>query len=370
MRITQVEAVPFCIPYGKRLSWATGSADGADHVLVILRTSEGITGCAEAIPRPTIYGESQASIVHAINTWFAPLLMGAHPFSAGAIEREMNKIYGNFTAKAAINMALFDIQAKSCGQPLYRYLGGEYPDGGLKLTWMVHLDEPSRMVAQVQEKFAEGYRCFKLKGGIDPAGDVRLVQMIREAVGAEAELYVDANQGYTVTDAGQILDQLFELGVRIVEEPLPVRQINRRQLQQKFARRSNICVLGDDSVYTPADVLRELEQGTIDMVSLKPARSGVSDSRKIVAIADLYGAPVLIGTQGESAIGTLHAAHIAAGLNVLKHPAELAFFTVLHEQLVTELPQVRQGKLHIPRHLPGSGIEIDDRQLSRFRVDR
>jgi len=371
MKITKVEAIPFRIPYGKLLSWATGSADAAEHVLVRIHTDEGIVGLAESIPRPTIYGESQVSVCHAVLNWFAPILEGASPFDINRIHREMSQYFANHTAKAAIDMALYDIQAKAAGLPLCRFLGGEYSESGIPVTWMVHLDDLGSMVRQVQEKFEQGYRSFKLKGGTDAAKDVLLVRTIRRELGEEPLLYIDANQGYSPPEAAYVAKQCLEFGVTILEEPIRKELYAARKdfKQRQLNGCGEIQVLGDDSVYTPFDVMRELQERTIDLISLKTARTGVTDSRKIAAIAEQFGAGLLIGTQGDSAIGTMLSAQIAMGLGVLKYPAELSFFTILPGDLLEHPPVVRDGRLVIPC-LPGSGVELNDRAFARYRQDR
>ena len=366
MKITKVEVIPFNIPYGKTLKWATGEADAADHVLVIIHTNEGIKGYAEAIPRPTIYGESQVSIVKAINDWFEPILLNKNPYSIHSIQLEINKYPGNNTAKGAIDMALVDIQARKAAQPLYQYLGGE--QRAIPLTWMVNLDTPGKMIEQVIEKYEQGYKRFKVKGGIDPVQDVQLVKNIRDALGDRVFLYIDANQGYSLSSSGKVVKELSEYGVYLIEEPLPKDVYVRKFSKNRFTNASpDVCILGDESVFTAQDVLRELKSDTIDLVSLKPARTGVTESKEIMTLVKLFGIDALIGTQGETAIGTLLSAHIALGLNVVNYPAELSFFTIFKDTLVAELPEIKNGELHLSNSI-GSGIEIDEDRLTFYKL--
>ncbi|EKN63450.1 enolase C-terminal domain-like protein [Schinkia azotoformans] len=366
MKIIEVEAIPFKIPYGKTLKWATGQADAADHVLIIIHTDEGIKGYAEAIPRPTIYGESQISIIKAIKDWFEPILLNKSPFSIHSIQLEINKFPGNFTAKGAIDMALYDIQARKAEQPLYHYLGGEYRS--ILLTWMVNLDTPEKMVDQVVEKYEQGFKSFKLKGGIDPVKDVEMVKIIRKNLGEKVFLYIDANQGYSLSAAGKIIRELNEYGISIIEEPLSSNAYVRNFSKNRFLSASpEVSILGDESVFSAKDVLRELQADTIDMVSLKPARTGVTESRKVMTLIQLFGIDVLIGTQGETAIGTMQSAHIALGLNVVNYPAELSFFTIFKESIVLDLPKVKDGHLYLNESI-GSGIEIDEDKLTFYRL--
>lgn len=366
MKIINVEAIPFNIPYGKILKWATGQAEAADHVLIIIHTDEGIKGYAEAIPRPTIYGESQVSIVKAIMDWFEPILLYKNPYSVNSIQLEMGKYPGNQTAKAAIDMALIDIQARKASQPMYKFLGGE--KRSIPLTWMVNLDTPIKMIDQVVEKYDQGYKNFKIKGGIDPSKEVELVKNIRNELGEKIFLYIDANQGYSISTASKVVRELTEYNVSLIEEPISKHAYVRKFSKNRLLSASpDVCILGDESVFSPEDVLRELNSDIIDLVSIKPARTGVTDSKKIMTLVNLFGVDALIGTQGETAIGTMLSAHIALGLNVMNYPAELSFFTIFKETLVTELPEVKNGELFLNDAI-GSGIKIDEDKLKFYRV--
>src|SRR5512139_3929633 len=123
MKISTVEAIPFRIPFRKVTKWATGSQDAAEHILVRITTDEGMTGIAEAPPRPTIYGESLQSIKSAIDGWFGPMIRGMNPFEIERVWDKLNTIIWNPTAKAAIDMALYDIMGKALGVPCYQMFG-------------------------------------------------------------------------------------------------------------------------------------------------------------------------------------------------------------------------------------------------------
>lgn len=109
MKIVRVEAIPFAIPYRKPLKFASGEVHSADHVLVRVHTDEGLTGTAEAPPRPYTYGETQESIVAVIDRIFAPQIMGLTALEREAVHEKLDRTIGNPTAKAAIDMALWDI---------------------------------------------------------------------------------------------------------------------------------------------------------------------------------------------------------------------------------------------------------------------
>ena len=124
MRVTSVESIPFRIPFTEKKIWARGALDAAEHVLVRIRTDNGLTGIAEAPPRPTIYGESLRSIIAAIEDWFGPAVLGIDPFETEKVLERFERWVGNPTARAAVEMALTDIKAQAAGVPVYKLLGG------------------------------------------------------------------------------------------------------------------------------------------------------------------------------------------------------------------------------------------------------
>lgn len=364
MRISRIEVIPVNIPYHHPVRWATGYADAADHVVVRVETDAGLIGTAEAVPRPSIYGESQVAAVYALTEWIAPLLAGEDPFALERIWTKLNQIAYNHTVKGAIDLALHDIAAQAAGVPLWRYLGG-WTDR-VQVTWMVHLKSPAEVAEEVQTQADRGFHFFKLKGGIDPQADVEMVRLIRQRLGDQVSLYVDANQGYTLPQALQTCRALAELGVLFIEEPLPVGNLPARR---QLAGANLLPVLGDDSCFTPTDVARELAAGTVQILSIKPPRTGAYLSRRIAALCEAHGAPCLIGTQGEAMLGTLASAHVGAGSAQFKYPGEFGLFTLLTDDLLAEPLRIENGWIHLPDR-PGIGAVLDPEKVAHYRVDR
>ena len=148
MKITQVEAIPFAIPYVKPLKFASGEVHTAEHVLVRVHTDDGVTGVAEAPPRPFTYGETQASIIAVIQQLFAPQVVGRTLPEREAIGARVARTVGNPTAKAAIDMAIWDALGRTLGLPVSDLLGG-YTDR-MRVSHMLGFDDPAKMVAEAE----------------------------------------------------------------------------------------------------------------------------------------------------------------------------------------------------------------------------
>jgi len=365
MKISKVEAIPFRIPLKKKTEWARGSMDSAEHVLVKVYTDKGIIGVAEAPPRPTIYGESIASIKFSIDHWFAPAVIGMDPFELEKIWDKFDMIAANNTAKASIDIAIYDILGKVLSIPCYKLFG--YWTNRIRMSWCVNLNPIKEMVKEAQEMMMNyGFKTFKLKIGIDPNKDIEMVRTIRKELGDGVSIYVDVNQGYDPYTAIKVLRKMMEYDIDLIEEPcLIADKKGRRLVSQKI----DIPLMGDESCITPADVMREIELDSLRVVSIKTARTGFSLSRKIVALCEQAGIMNLHGLQGDSGTGSVASAHFCAGFKNTSfyYPSEASFFILLVDDFLKDPITIKDGWLELADK-PGLGIEIDDQKFSKFKL--
>ncbi|MFE7421986.1 mandelate racemase/muconate lactonizing enzyme family protein [Rhodococcus sp. NPDC057529] len=339
----------------------------AEHVLVRVHTDDGLVGQAEAPARPMFYGESLASIVAAINDWFAPVIVGKDPFAVQSIRRHLDRVVANNTAKGAIDMALHDLRGKAVGLPVRMLLGGSAEP--LRVTHMLGLGDPAAVADEAADAQATyGASSFKVKVGHREDSDLDCVTRVRGAVGEDATIYVDANQAYEPEDAIRILARMRDVAaISWVEEPTPAADFLGRR---RVANALPIPILGDESCPTVGDVAREVVGGAARYISIKVARTGFTASADIVALVTALGGRVLIGSQGDSGIGALCGLAFGSALPAAAAlPAELSYFHRLSDDLLCTPPQITGGYLH-PGDAPGIGIEIDDDKLDFYRVDK
>jgi L-alanine-DL-glutamate epimerase-like enolase superfamily enzyme len=282
-----------------------------------------------------------------------------------AIEKvwaELDLIQGNNTAKGSVDIALHDALAKHLGLPLYQMLGGWVDRIGL--TWIVGLASIEQMLEDAMTASAKGFKSFKIKIGDSTEKDVEVIRLIREALGNDVLLYVDANQAYTPTEAMRALPRMMEYGVEIVEDPIPHWHTESRL---KLARMLPVPLLGDESVVSPMDIKREIDTGALGMINIKTARSGFYQSRKIIHLAEQAGYRCLIGTLLETDIGALASAHFGAAFRAFTYPAELTYHLKMQDHLLDSPLNIQDGSLILPT-APGLGIELDEEKLERYRV--
>jgi L-alanine-DL-glutamate epimerase-like enolase superfamily enzyme len=364
VRITAVEAIPFAVPYRREPKFASGWISRADNVLVRVHTDAGLVGQAEAQPRPYTYGETQASIVGAVSGSLNASLSGVDPLRVELVAERCAGVAGNYVARGAVDLAVWDLVGQILKTPCHTLLGGFADD--VAAAHMVSFDEPAAMAEEALEVNQRlGVTTFKVKVGRAPALDVAAVRAIRDAL-PEADLYVDANRGWSYDDAVRAGDELADLGVRAIEEPISVED---RAGRLRLADRWRVPLAGDESCISLAHVDRALEEGAVRVVSIKTARTGFTESRRILDLCLARNVPVVVGSQYEGAIGALATVAFAAAFAATAgQPAEITNFLDLGDDLVVAGPEIRDGRAAVPE-APGLGVDVDEERLQRYRVD-
>lgn len=367
MKIAAIETIPYAIPYAHPLAFASGSVSTADHVIVRVTTTDGVVGIADAPPRPYTYGEAQVSIAHTIDTLFAPAIIGTSIFDREKIHAVLRRTIHNQVAKGALDIAIWDAIGKTLGQPEHHLLGG-FTDS-LRVSHMLGF-RPAQELVDEGRRFGEEYgiTTFKVKVGRRPlALDIEAIRALREGLGDDVELYLDANRGWTANEAAEVLRQTADCGLTLLEEPCDAKEaMSRRRLVDQ----SPIPIVGDESVPTAGDVSRELLSGGCNAICIKTARSGFTEATEILGLCTGLGVDVTMGNQIDTQIGSLAtvtfgAAHEASS----RRAGELSNFLDIADDLLAEPLQIRDGRIAV-RDVPGVGAEIDADKLDHYRSDR
>ena len=364
MKIAAIECIPFNLPLRHPVRFAGGRLDVSEHVLVRVSTSDGLTGIAEAPSRPFFYGESQASMVEAVRKWFGPLLIGTDPLAIERAWAGLSTVENNHTIKGALDIALHDIAGQALGVPCHRLLGGW--DTTARVTYICGYGPPDAMAEEaLRIRERHGIDSFKLKVGIDPRQDVLMLTTLRRAL-PDATLYVDGNSGLAPADAVRVLEVGYEVGLVWAEEPV---HRDDRAGRALVARHSRVRIMGDESCRTPQEVVREIDDGFVQVVAIKTARSGFRQGRDIVAQCEARRIPNVVASQGDSTLGIMSALHFTvAHRATAANPAELAFHLNTEADILAESVPVRDGRLVAPDR-PGLGVSVDPGKLARYRVN-
>jgi L-alanine-DL-glutamate epimerase-like enolase superfamily enzyme len=362
--IESVEAIPIGIPLKRPLRWgAAGRIERLEHVLVRIRTRDGIVGWGEAAPRPMIYGESLSSVMHALTQWFGPAIKGMDCTAPETIVASMDTVAGNPSAKSAIELAVYDAAARTAGMPLRRYLGGWSNE--VQVGYMLSIGVLHDVVAEaLAVKRETGINGFKIKAGLNPDEDVQLIKTLRHELGPDAVLYPDFNEQYTLHSAIRAINEMAQYGIAWVEEPIPVAQHEQRLA---LARALAVPILVDDSATTLPAAARQLASGIAGVLCIKVARTGIRQSQRILACGAAFGVKSLVGSQGLTDLGTCHSAEFAAAYRDVTGPADLGNFIKQSDFVLDNSLAIKDGKLRLSG-LSGIGVDVSDAALLRLRI--
>jgi L-alanine-DL-glutamate epimerase-like enolase superfamily enzyme len=359
MRIERVEVfhveIPFRVPF---VVWR-GELPGKEHVLVRVTTDDGLQGWGEAAPFLYYSPETAMDIAWFIEHVLTAEVIGRDPRDVRAIYDSFGMLDGHHFAKGAIECALWDILAQAAALPLYRLLGGPVREA-VPLTTVLHVDEPAHMAEEALRLVERGFHSLKMKIGFGAERDVAMISAVREAVGNEVKIRVDAEEHYTVKEALAICRQLEWFNLELISQPVA------RTDWEGMARLRDAVpmpLLADEGIHAPHDVLTCIDHGSADMVNIKVLKcGGLIPSVEMAAICAAAHLPVMLGSMIEAGIGTLFSAHVAMALPGV-FSTELCGPLLLADDLLEEPVVVRDGAIHLSDR-PGLGTRIDADRLA------
>ncbi|MFO0890500.1 MAG: enolase C-terminal domain-like protein [Isosphaeraceae bacterium] len=372
MRIKQIEAIPVRVPLSAGMTTRTahGEHHTSDYVIVKVHTDEGLVGLGEATVSALWSGETSKSTVAAIHDLIAPALAGKDPTRITAARKEMDFLIKlNPFTKAAVEMALWDLSGKAAGVPVHQLLGGKLHDT-IPTKMMIGAFDVARARGLARRFLDWGIRCLKVKVGLDLAGDLARVRAVREEAGPNVKLTIDANCGWNATTARLALEQLRPLNLLVAEQPIAPGD------NAAIAALRTLCgipIMADESVFTVVDALNVLKAHAADVISIYPGKNGgIAASIEIAHLAQAAGVPCHVGSNLELGIGSAAMLHLAAAVPAIDsntYPADILGPHYHESDLLTQPLHLDPDGARVPDG-PGLGVELDEQQLARFRVDR
>lgn len=320
MKIVGITTEIITIPLIKTFKTALRTIDTVENVVVTIKTDTGEKGYGSAAPTPVITGDTLASIQGAIE-YISPFLTGLEIINYELLFQKLNScILGNMSAKAAIDMAVYDLLGKAHKTPLYKFLGGAVNTIETDIT--ISLNPVHEMMEESRQKTREGFNILKIKVGDEPDLDIARLEAIKDAVEDAVEddvqIRIDANQGWSPKEAVFV-------GQEIEKRNIPVVLMEQPVLARDFAGlkyvRDNIAlpVFADESVFSPQDALQLINMGAVDGLNIKLMKcGGIYNALKIAAIAESANIPCMIGSMMECSISVTAAAHLAASRSIIK----------------------------------------------------
>lgn len=339
---------PFAITYG--------SCYESHTIVVKVFSDDNFMGLGEASPSVAT-AETGETILKALDR-IIKHLKAADEEEIGALVKKMDKVIRrNPSAKAAIDIALHDILGQRAQKPVFDLLGG-YREVPTDLS--LSLKEPKEMAKDALKAVREGFTALKIKVGVSPLEDFERINSIRNAVGPDIALGIDVNQGWTVSQAIDMLKKLEPLRLEYVEQPVKTNDIKGLR---KVKHNSSIPVMADESVCSVEDAKRIIENEAADMLNIKLMKcGGIHKAKKIATMAEAANISCMVGCMYESAIGVTAGTHFASSLSNLKF-ADLDSDILLKDKLVLEGGATLKSSRRIPPLSPGLGIAKLDEQL-------
>ena len=362
LRIHQVELYKLFIPLKEPFVISLGPIYNAENVLVVIHTEEGITGFGECSPFMSINGES-IDTCFIVGQYFAKLFKGKNALAIEDRIEEMDKlIYGNSSIKSAFDMALYDIASQNSGMPLYKFLGGTNTKT-IITDYTVSIGDPEKMAADAVKIKEEGYPAIKIKLGKNGETDVLRIKAIREAVGKEIPLRIDANQGWSVEEAITTLKALAPFDIQHCEEPIPRWAFMKLP---EVRKESPIPIMSDESCGDDHDAERLIQLGACDYMNIKLGKSGgIFKALKMVKLAEAAIMHLQVGAFMESRLAMTAFAHFSLCSPMIEH---FDFDTALmfsEDPVSGGIVYEKNGVVKVPESA-GLGASIDNVWLNKL----
>lgn len=310
MKIIDIKIGRLSIPLLKSFKTALRSLNVIENVVVKIVTDTGQIGYGGAAPTEVITGDTIGSIIGGIEH-IKPHLIGKKIENFEYLMVTLNQcLVKNTSAKAAIDIALYDLFGQLYKAPIYKLLGGYRNKLSTDLT--ISINEPEEMAIDSLEAVKKGCKVLKIKVGKNADGDIKRLKAIRDAIGYDIKLRVDANQGWKPKEAVLALRKMEDIGLKIELAEQPVKAHDIEGLRY-VTENVSIPILADESVFSPLDAMNIISQRAADMINIKLMKTGgIYNALKIIAMAEAYGIECMIGSMMESKIGITAAAHLAA----------------------------------------------------------
>jgi muconate cycloisomerase len=373
MKITSLETIPIRVPLKPQL--AIRGARGLAHLvspflLVRVHTDDGLTGLGESSCTPRWSGEDQVSAAHFIRSYFAPLLIGE---AIDDVERLNAKfasaVAGNYFTKSAIEMALWDLLGKARNKPVYELLGGKQRES-VGTKWSVSGVEPAKAAEIAQWAVAQGFTAMKVKGGIEPGGDVARLRAVRDAVGPAIKLGVDANGGWpTPRVAIDTIQTLYDrCAIAFAEQPIkPGDNDALREVRQNIP----VPLIADESVYTLEDAQMLARAEAADVFSIYIGKAGgIGPARQIADFAHSAGVKCTLGSNLELGVGTAAMIHFALSSPALDpdaYPCDIIGPLYYEDDVVEPAHAIDSGQA-IGANQNGLGIALRADKVLEYQV--
>lgn len=316
MKITKIRLGRISVPLRVPFKTALRQVNSIEDIIIEIHTDTGAIGYGEAPPTGAITGDTTGAIIGAFQDHIIKTLMGRDIDDFETLTQDIQHcIVKNTSAKAAADMALWDLYGQKYNIPIYKMWGGSRNKIITDIT--ISVNSPEEMAKNAIQAVQRGYDTLKVKVGIHPMLDVKRLEAIRKAVGPHIRIRIDANQAWNPKQAVRLLDEMQnkDLAIELVEQPVSAHDIKGLKY---VTDHSYIPVLADESVFSIEDALKILQMHAADFINIKLMKcGGLTNALKIATLAEVYGVECMIGCMLEVKVSVNAAAHLACAKQII-----------------------------------------------------
>jgi L-alanine-DL-glutamate epimerase-like enolase superfamily enzyme len=363
MKIKKIEIYKLNVPLKEPFIISLGTITTANSIVLKIYTDQGIYGTGEGNPYMFIVGETQeADFEYA--KMLSKLMLNKNPLEIEDRLAEIDRILKfNPTIKSAFDIALYDIMGKYSGLPLFQLWGGTN-NREIITDMTVSIDTPEKMVKDALKFKNAGFPAIKVKLGDNLKNDVARIAAIREAIGYEIPLRIDANQGWDTVTAINTLNALAKYNIEHCEAPIPRWNVSDLPYVREH---SPIAIMADESLFNHHDAYRLVHTKACDYFNIKLSKSGgLNNALKIVSIAEAAGIKSQVGCMSETRFGLTGLMHLVIARKNIVH-FDLDSALMLADDPVTGgIEYKEKGRVTLKGDLPGIGADFDQKYLDKM----
>jgi muconate cycloisomerase len=376
-RIRSVEVFPVGVRVKSTFTFASGSAGGTGDEIILIYVKiiddEGVVGWGECRPMRQWSYETPESAVTTIRRYLAPAVIGHELSDRAGLHARMNAAIGRGTstgqpiAKSAVDLALHDLAAKRAGLPLREFLGGARERRDLSISFTITGHDAGQAREQMLAGQAEGFKHFNFKAAVQADTDVAVAKALKQTIAAGGFLWSDANQGFDIAGAKYVARAFEEIGVDVLEQPLPADQFST---MKELRRATRIPLAVDEASVSPNDFLNYVVAGLVDYLIIKVTRSGgLWPSSQQIAVAQAAGLPMLVSGLTDGLLTKLAACQLASVFGG-GGPVALNGTQFIDESgLYPAKAEIEsRGNIRL-NDVPGIGVEPDPDYLKKYTRD-
>jgi L-alanine-DL-glutamate epimerase-like enolase superfamily enzyme len=369
LRIERVEVFGVAMPLVGEYKNAYLSKSMVKSAVVRITATGGAIGVGNIDPTPGYSKESIEASLKMLEGRLAGLVVGMDPTNVHRILETIEPaVEGYLDAKAAIEMACVDLSARVAGIPVYTYLGGAVKERLLFNAWIGILP-PEEAAAETLSWKQKGFRSAKVKVGGNIEADRDRIAAIREAVGPDFHIRIDANAGYDADTSIRLAKMVAPYKLQLFEQPVPEHDIEGMARVRKVANAVGLAIMADESVLDHASLIRIIKADAADIVKVKVMKQGgVLNTRRMIATAEAAGIRCVVGHGFGLGVNTMSEIMVAATSNNVLDGLECVGPLKSRDDIVTEKLDLTSGSIALPAG-PGFGVTLDDEKLAKYRFE-